>query len=377
MRNRKHFLSVAVIGISLVACGSGQECVEGDRESCSCAEGGKGERTCGADTATWGECSCNSPANVVLEGSYTIMNQLDVEELQRFERITGHLFVSAPGLSRLDLPGLQRVDGDVFIERCTTLRDLDGLSGLQAIGGGLEIGNNPELEQIDGLNGLRAIEGRVFIRNNAILRNLEGLSHVPSVGGFLYVFDNPSLESIEGLRGIVSIGESLYLWNNDSLTNFDGLRNLSFLGGGLCFSNDDRLQDVSGLSGITHVRGDLHVLLDHELRSLHGLHNIHTVDGTVFLGKWDDPAAGTIALETLDGLSGLRTVGGNLDISHNQSLYDVSGLLAISSLGGALFLINNAKLPSCAAQELRNRLVEGGWDGLATVKDNLADDCVP
>ena len=99
-----------------------------------------------------------------------------------------------------------------------------------------------------------------------------------------------NLSNLDGLSGVVTVGYNLALAGNLSLTNIDGLSNLRNLGGLLLLANH-KLTNVDALAGLTKLevnvpipyspgqRDDLQIIGNQGLTSLNGLTNIASVEG--------------------------------------------------------------------------------------------------
>lgn len=75
-----------------------------------------------------------TPPTGILQGSYTIHNNLDAYLISAITEITGDLIVEAPGLTSLDLTALTSIGGDLKIQT-TDLTSL-ALPALTSVGGG-------------------------------------------------------------------------------------------------------------------------------------------------------------------------------------------------------------------------------------------------
>ena len=113
--------------------------------ACVVGSGGTGD----AGTDAGADSGDDSGADDCLEGSFSIMNSLDVAVLEPYTCVTGNLEVSAPGMTSLALPELVWVGEDLRIINNDSLTDLDGLSVLTTVGGDLQIGNNAILPQCE------------------------------------------------------------------------------------------------------------------------------------------------------------------------------------------------------------------------------------
>jgi hypothetical protein len=75
-------------------------------------------------------------------------------------------------------------------------------------------------------------------------------------------------------------------------------------------------------------------------------------------------------LVSLAGFSSVSYVGGDLVIESTglTGLDDLDRLAVIG--GGSLVLSDNPELPTCEAEALRDRFVDFGWTGAATIDGN-------
>jgi hypothetical protein len=113
----------------------------------ACVIGSGGGSDAGADQDAGADAGDDSGADDCLEGSFSIMNSLDVDALEPYPCVTGNLVVSAPGMTSLDLPNLVSIGEGLGIINNDSLADLDGFGALATVGGDLQIGNNASLPQ--------------------------------------------------------------------------------------------------------------------------------------------------------------------------------------------------------------------------------------
>ena len=99
--------------------------------------------------------------------------------------------------------------------------------------------------------------------------------------------------------------------NVGSAAHIDGLRDLTDLGGDIDIRGRSNLRNVDGLSGLEDWCGENLTLRD------------------------------SVALEQVDGLSGFRTVRGDLTISDNEGDTDWSGLSGLTEVEGDLTISGN------------------------------------
>src|SRR5690606_447950 len=96
---------------------------------------------------------------------------------------------------------------------------------------------------------------------------------------------------------------------------------------------------LSGLGSLAFIGGDL--LLDYNaITSLQGLGSLTTTGGKVSISE--------SLITDLQGLEGLVDIGGHLAVDASNSLVSMNGL-APSSIGGGLWLRNNALLSDISA----------------------------
>jgi len=232
-------------------------------------------------------------------------------------------FTIADAASLASLTGYRAVDGRLKV-RSPTLTDLKGLECLESIEDGLTIEDSPELTSLDGLEALRRTT-YIGLRQNEKLSSIRALAGLTDVSGFV-------------VRGCLE------------LASLDGLQGLSRVPGAVSIGQTG-VSDLTDLSNLVSVGGYLEI-----------------GDG------WCETQAcysrGNPNLESLSGLENLETVGADLRIHFNDQLTDITSLGGVSTFGGNLEVNRNLQLPTCAAEELRDRLIAGGWSGEATIEGN-------
>ena len=205
------------------------------------------------------------------------------------------------------LENYDEIDGNVFIgfsnQNESDITNLDALISIESIQFGLTIQNNPLLNNLNGLNGLTFINGGALtIKNNESLTTTGALSGLLSFKS-LVVEDNPMLLNIDGLEGVRLSRESIVINNNNALLNIDGLSGLDTVDGIIVFiAGNPSLSSINGLSNLQFVAGDL-IIRNSQLMSL-------------------------------NALDGLESVGGGVFVSYNESLTDFCGLLPLIDSGG-------------------------------------------
>jgi hypothetical protein len=111
------------------------------------------------------------------------------------------------------------------------------------------------------------------------------------------------------------------------IANLDGLAGLINIHN-LHIEHNDVLTSVDGLSSLTSVGGDLWIQNNSQLTNLDGLSALNSVGETLAI-LYND------VLRNVNGLSALTSVGGTLGIVENTVLTNVDGLSALTSVGGS------------------------------------------
>ena len=82
-------------------------------------------------------------------------------------------------------------------------------------------------------------------------------------------------------------------------------------------------------------------------------------------------------LVTLADLEHLTSIGGNLWISNNAALTSLAGLENITSIGGSLWISGNAALTNSLAEAFADRLAEGGFTGEVSIAAGFTPRPIP
>ena len=250
-------------------------------------------------------------------------------------------------------------------------------SGLQSVGKSFQLVNNPLLVTVNfsaltivGLNllneaqintgffevrlnssllnpnfsSLTTIKGQMDIIQNAELQNL-GFQNLTSVMRTIRITANPVLSSLSGLQltGVVTS----FMLVGSNVTNLNALANVTTIGaldyGDLIIQDNPLLSDLSGLLNITLVNKSLEIRNNDSLLNLNGLNALTTI-GTGNLAILDNAL-----LTEINGLQNLTSVGatGNLDgvlILNNPALLNLTGLASLATLKGSFTVRNNSAL---------------------------------
>jgi len=320
-----------------------------------------------------------------IEGSLIIKDNAALPTLRGLDNlksITGGLDIHGnSNLANLNgLMDLRRVQGYVYVYGHPVLTSIDGLSMLSSVGSGsaggsLNVSSNAALRNLNGLTNIRSVGSDIYIDNNPLITTLDGLTNLTSVGRDFNISDNASLYSLRGPDRLSSVGRHLSVNENDALRNLSGLTALHHVGGHFSIYSNDSLGDVNGLLSLGRVEGDFEIFSNNSLANLDGLINLTAVGGHFWivynsalrnidgLTSLDSVQSRPVPIEEnyyygmhvygndilldLDGLTALRTVGGNLSIQRNYSLRNVDGLSNVRSVGNDLYILSNWSLDDC------------------------------
>ncbi|MFH1808866.1 MAG: hypothetical protein ABIJ09_08975 [Pseudomonadota bacterium] len=101
------------------------------------------------------------------------------------------------------------------------------------------------------------------------------------------------------------------------------------------------LFDLAPLRGLVEVTGTLDITDNADLSHLTGLEALHTVGGALYLGHYDNAQGvhlGNDSLQDVHALSGLRQIGGSLTVQLSPELGSLHGLEELQTLGGHLLV---------------------------------------
>lgn len=172
-------------------------------------------------------------------------------------------------------------EGTLYINAMT---DVETLRFTGRVNGNLVV-EDFEGENLEFLHCLHVVEWGVLIRKNQDLATLAGLNSLSHVGFNLVVRDNPALTSVADLESLTVLA-GLGVWGNASLTSLDlpHIEKLDALGIGDCgFSfnpgvDNPSLQTLDGLTGLTTI-GEVIIGSQSSLSSIARLHEVAAAGG--------------------------------------------------------------------------------------------------
>lgn len=274
-------------------------------------------------------------------------------------------------------PECTEINGNVLIQG-EDITNVHGLANIASVSGFLKVNQNPKLTDLGGFQNLVSVGDRLAINFNDLLVNLKGLENITSIGGSLVISGNNVLSSLEGIQNIDpsgihsnTVNEDLIITYNPSLSDcnvYSVCQFLAFSGvttevhgnaggcnavseietacgktecpeGDLLFTTQqaidnffDKYPDCSEISGNLTIDGD-------EITSLDGLSGISTIGGNLKIKNNN-------ILSDLNGLSNLTQINGFLRISNNDALTSLSGLDNLTLITGAVLIVSNNSLNS-------------------------------
>lgn len=122
---------------------------------------------------------------------------------------------------------------------------------------------------------------------------------------------------------------------DDFQTNYPGCTEIE--GNVLIFGSD--ISNLNGLLGITTIGGRLEINEPINLNDLHGLDSLYSIGGNFWI--YDNQS-----LQNLSGLNSLAFVGGNFTVSNMDDLINLTGLESLTSIGEHMYLEDNGSLSS-------------------------------
>lgn len=210
----------------------------------------------------------------------------------------------------------------------TSLAGLDNLTEASVV----DVYDAPAFADVSALSNLTTLQ--TLSLEGTALSQLHGLGQVRWMGR-MSLDSNPALATLEGLDSLESAND-IQLHGLDTLPSLRGLPALSLLNR-LTIARCPLLIDLDGLPGLA------------SLDSLHLTSN----DG----------------LASLDGLGALEELG-NLSVSYNAELRSLRGLVNLSRVLESFLVEENAELPTCEVEWLRDRIQPENLTGSLSIRGN-------
>lgn len=298
-----------------------------------------------------------------------------LRELQALES----LYISE-NTSLMSISGLENIselEGSLNIRECHLLKDFNGLKNLNTIGEDFTIWDNDGIKNFMSFNQLLSVGGNIGISDNDSLINLYGLEHIETNAGTrLYIKDNISL-SVCGVQSICNylteengdifistnapgcnyeyqvrqscenlncFPDGLSISSEEDLTDFQTFYpECTTIGGSLSIDGND-ITDLSFLNSLKTIDGDL-IITNTTLENLLGLDSLIALHGNLIIG--DNTEGGNAILKSLEGISNLIYLEGELKIENNDILHSIEHLDIDLDDKNDLSIRNNPALSVC------------------------------
>ncbi len=199
-------------------------------------------------------------------------------------------------------------------------------------------GSVSNLEPLEGLETVQTLS----IQNNGALPSLNGFPNLTEVKGNLIIHMNNILKSVYGMEKLEKVGGHVQITENPELVSLakliittedtyegpGGLQKLGAVGGTLQIANRNKLQSISGLSGLKTVGENLQIN-DHFVTSLAPLGSLVSIGGL------------SIDCDNLVSLNGfsqaITSLAGNLVVTGDR-LASIAALSNITQVGRGLYV---------------------------------------
>ncbi len=264
--------------------------------------------------------------------------------------------------------GLENVTkiGNFKIVESNALPNFSGLDNLETILGNFKIGHiqhhcgwydaivfsNDTLSSFKGLSSLSTIGGNFIIIAKNKIKNFNYLSTLDSIYGELLI-NSTDMESMSGVTSLAFIGGGITLGDDRSsfMDKFNDFSQLSFIDsihGSLNIIDLDSITDLSGLNNLKYVQKDLIIAGNDKLANLDALSNLEYIGDVFSLGYFQkyqiacDTRWGYVfsyyphpnpSLQSIDGLSNLKTIDSTFTFAGNDLIESLSPLTSLEHIG--------------------------------------------
>lgn len=301
--------------------------------------------------AQYGGCD-TIPVNMSIIGDASLTNMAG---LQFIERIEGNLHIlNSQGITSMNgWQNLAGLAGELRIENNSQLVTLDSLIDLVAIGGQLSIKNNTALTSLNGLQNLLSVGGNLSITNNAALANCSAICDLINasspfgIAGQRTITGNPSecssLNEVTIRCAPFCLTGNIVLTSQAEVNAFVAKGNMlscNTLVGNLTISSAN-INSLAGMTFLKTITGNLTIQNNSILPTINGLDSLRKVGNTLTI-------VGNGTLTHINGLLRLDTIGLDLTIQNNAALTQVGGLAQVDRVGRNLNVSSNNSLGDCA-----------------------------
>lgn len=166
--------------------------------------------------------------------------------------------------------------------------------------------------------------------------DLSPLTKIKGIKRDLKICFNKKIKNLKGLENIKYVGRDLIIQGNIILDTLDHLNQLDSIGRSFKIVENQKLK-YSGLNNTSFIGGDLEISNNPELENITGFQNCKFIGGKILINKNE-------ILKWINGFSSLQTIKGNLYISDNINLNDIKGFRSLKEVHNDVKISNNPKL---------------------------------
>ncbi len=305
---------------------------------------------------------CNIAPDIC-SASILIRSRDDLTEVSQCINIfNGDLIVDGPLSSLPGLDQLKKITGDFEIRR-SQLSDFTSLRNLEEVGGSFIIdGLNTNLKSFAGLENLKTVKGALKVGAFVGPQDFTEMESIESLGE-LQLDNHAFIVSFAGLSRLTQLKMPALGSQVESLEGLENLVRLDIDNFRFGNGGNSLIDDLSPLSKLEYL-GDLHINeganIDNEdmvyLAMLKDIGNVYIFGGSAISDLSTispEKLSGSFVLQGYGSMEGLRGffkyikhIPGDLNISDQLSLLDLTFLSRLESIGGSLTLQNNPYLDS-------------------------------
>lgn len=172
------------------------------------------------------------------------------------------------------------------------------------------------------------------------------------VRGAVVIANYPDAELPKALARIEKVDDALVVQGNRALKSV-AFPNLKSVGGFLHFVNNDVLETIGDFPALTSA-DSIYLDSNPALLGVGSFPKLASVNGDIYIGK-------NSKLESLPDFASLKTIEGNLWVEFNNKLESIDGLDKVERVYGDVSIIENPKLPQCAADALLAGITIDGY----------------
>ena len=283
-------------------------------------------------------------------GDVRLNDQNEVEEyLNSYlscETITGNLYIGSGVIDLSRLNAIKKIKGDLIIEGAQVTK-FANFDDLEFVEGNLTFKGLTKAVELNDFNNLKKIGGSFTITNWESLRSIDSFYALEEVKGDFLITDS----------GLISL---------------IGFTNLEIV-----YGDFELIDYPHGLDDFTklHTVGGDFIIRDTGINFITGFNTLTSV-GSLSPTGGDLIISGNIELIEISGLNNLTHIYGSMVIDNNENLPDIKGIRSLNELNGTLQITDNPLLNTL--EGLQSLLYAGDpalQEGVAVTGNNSLTDC--